>query len=152
MKISFGAKLLTTPEQFVHRSDAPEDRRKAMRFVHGLKILVESPVFNSLTANDTLELRRTPSKKGHFNYHMSYKSPEITDINSFEDITMEIGNKLDIGEVLGAFEQVSYAPMYKKGAFGEEYAFSDTYDDLFIKTFKMSFNDFLNTLGQKNNS
>lgn len=146
MKISFGAKLLTTPEQFVHKTDTPQQRKDAVDFVRGLKVLVENPVFNSLTENDTVELRRTPSKKGHFNYRISYKSPDIKNIDSFENIIMEIGHKLGINEVFGAFEQISYAPMYKTGAMSNEYPISDTYDDFFERAFKMSFDDFLKTL------
>lgn len=149
MNISFGAKLLTTPEQFVHKTDTPAQKREAMRFVKGIKLLVESPVFDSYSKNDTVELRRTPSKKGHFNYHISYKSPEINNIKSFEDITMEIGNKLGIGGVLDAFEQISYAVMYKKGIFSKDYSIFTGYDEYFEDTFNMSFNDFLKTLGQK---
>ncbi|MCR4880752.1 MAG: hypothetical protein K6A44_02215 [bacterium] len=147
MKISFGAKLITTPEQFSLQTDNIEDKRHVSRFVNGLKVLVENPVFNSLTENDTIELKRAHSRKGKFNYKIIYKSPEIKDIDSFEHITMEIGNKLGLNEVFGAFEQISYAPMYKKGVFSdEEYSLSDSYDDLFLKTFKMSFSDFLKAL------
>ncbi len=146
MKISFGAKLLTTPQQFVHKTDTPEQRQKAVRFTELIKMLVESQVFDSFSHEDTVELRRTPSKKGHFNYHISYKSPELKNIHSFEDITMEIGNKLDINAVFDAFEQISYAVMYKRGEMSNEYPISDTYDDFFERTFKMSFDDFLDTL------
>ena len=59
---------------------------------------------------------------------------------------MEIGNKLDINAVFDAFEQISYAVMYKRGEMSNEYPISDTYDDFFERTFKMSFDDFLDTL------
>lgn len=146
MNISFGAKLLTKPEQFFHKTDTPEQRKKATFFVKGLRLLVENPIFDSFTKNDTIELRRTPSKKGHFNYHISYKSPELKEVKAFENITMEIGNDMDVREVFGAFTQISYAPMYKKGVFDKKYSLFETYEDSFERAFNMSFQDYVNTI------
>ena len=147
MNVSFGAKLLTTPEQFVHQTDTLKQKEDAVSFVRGLRLLVENPVFNSVTEKDTVELKRNPSKKGHFNYRILYKSPDIKDISSFENIKMETRNKLGLGEVFSAFKQISYAPMHKKGVFSDaRYSLFDSYETLFLRTFKISFSDFLKSL------
>ena len=114
-----------------------------------LKTIVEHPSFNQFTPNDTIELKRLKRKNGYA-YEIQYKSPDIKDTDAFEHIHMDVIDKKEnfysLSEIIGAFQQLSYAHMYKTGLFSKERNLSlfATFEECFEEVYNKKFSDFIN--------
>ena len=81
--VNFGARLLTSPEQFIKKSDTSEEVTHLTKHIKELKRFIECPVYESKSAGDTVELKRLNSKD-KFVYQAIYtraKTGEITPIH-----------------------------------------------------------------------
>ena len=144
MKISFGAKLITKPEECFFKTDTLDEQKKIKRFVRGLKMLVEHPVIDKTSSNDIIELRRAANKKGNI-FYIDYYSPEIKNVQGFQNIHYEIKD-FSIENIILLFKQITLPMMYKKGCFSKDINLCTRYEDDFLKTFGVNYNDFFKNL------
>lgn len=71
-KVNFGARLLTPPEKFILKTDAPEEAAHLIEHINKFKKLIESSKYDSKSAGDTVELVRANSKN-KFAYEVIYR-------------------------------------------------------------------------------
>jgi len=106
MKISFGAKILTKPEQFFLPTDTEEEKIHIRKNFKELEDIFEIPPVKKFTQNDTLTLTRKKSKKG-FKYAINYKpqnsTPQVINFHLFS---------LNDFSAANAFEQITYFLAY----------------------------------------
>lgn len=151
MNISFGANLITKPEQFFSPKDTLEEKEHIRLHFALLNYLLKQPEIDKFSHNDTIELKRLPSAK-KFNFQARYKSPDIKSTKDFEKIEYLGANSTYSFDFLDLFKQLSYAILYKKGTFSDELPISCNYNELFEMTFGLSFIEFLNKAGLKTDS
>ena len=144
MSISFGAKILTSPEQFYLKTDTPADKKEIQRFIGGLKFLAENPIIDRCSPNDTVSLRRSNSKYGHL-FFIDYNSHDIKNVPEFRKIHMFIQD-FSIGNILETFRQITLPMMAQKGCFRADRSLFTPYNKNFIDTFGLSFSDFIKSL------
>ncbi len=77
MKISFGAKLLTTPEEFCWKKDTPQQREHIREFLSTVDMFLKCKNVNKISPNDTVKIERFPRKGGYgctVHYHAPAKN------------------------------------------------------------------------------
>ena len=141
MNVSFGAKLITKPEEFFLRTDTPQERKRICGFFDVIKRVAESEDLAKFSKNDTIKLIRKKSKNG-FSFDINYSSPELKNIKGFEKIPMR-NESLNIGVVWDTIKQLTYPALCKKGYLDKSLPLFTSYDEFFVKVFHKRFNSFI---------
>ena len=104
MKITFGAKLITSPESFIKKTDTPEQQEHIKKVFRQLDSFLSLKKVDELSANDTVELVRSNGKK-KFHYTINYRTPSNEEIIP---IHMHCGNTPDNFHFYDNFYQLTY--------------------------------------------
>lgn len=134
MKISFGAKILTKPEQFYLPTDNLEDRNHIQKNFKELEEIFEIPQVKTFTQNDTLTLSRQKTKN-KFHYSVNYK-PENSDE---KEIKFRLSDVKDFS-AYDIFRQITFWLAYINGKLPENLFLCGDYkyilENLYLNTDK----------------
>ena len=113
MNVSFGAKLITPPENFCLPTDTPAERNNIKTMFKEIDGFLSMPEVDKFTKGDTVELVRKKTKN-LFKYEILYKSDTPLHENITKGIKMNFGNQKTFGSLHTIF-QIANVVYYKRG-------------------------------------
>ncbi len=111
MEISFGAKLLTNPTQFIRKGDTALQRANINKVFGELEKFLTAKKVDKISAEDTVELVRGNAKNS-FRYQILYSSPKLEETLP---IKIHVGKTADDFHTGDALYQIAHLQGYLNG-------------------------------------
>lgn len=127
--VSFGARLLTSPEKFIKKTDTPEEAAHIIKHLKELKRLIESPKYESKSAGDTVELKRL-NYKDKFAYKAIYTRANTGEVTPIHMETAKGGKNFHWFDL---FEQITNVVAIHNNAVPDRLFFN--FEDILEKLF-----------------
>ena len=136
---SFGAKLISKPEQFILKSDTIENKKKIAAFFDIIKRYVSSPEIDKFSNNDKIKLERIHSKnRFRFNIHY-YMSGNKNPLK----LPMNISDGLTKSCLISTIVQITQQIFNKQGYYKPDKKLFVSFSEMFENTFNLKFSDCL---------